>query len=150
MYDASQFDNIVEEIIEEMPAAANSSTGGSSSYSETVVTGNSSASVQVTNVINADNNGGTSHTIIEKTVNGVKEVVEETKHFDPGEPVIVETTAEAHTGGEHASAHEDTSEDTGNAASSTEEGAESSKGSWSLSAMFSAVTEFFSSVFSWW
>jgi len=98
--------------------AASAMTGGvTAGEGQTVVTGDSSASVQVTNVINADNDGGTSHTIVEKTINGVKTVTEETKEFLPGEPINVEVHAEAKSEGSEVSTSEivstgDTSEDT--------------------------------------
>ena len=84
--------------------AAAMSGGVSAGTGETVVTGDSSASVQVTNVINADNSGGTSHTIIEKSVDGVVTREEETKELAPGEPVEVDVSVQAISGGEGAPA----------------------------------------------
>ena len=140
--------------------AANAMTGGASAGpGETVVTGDSSASVQVTNVINADSEGGTSHTIIEKTVNGVREVIEETKEFAPGEPVEVNVSAEAHSGG---SSTTQTSVEVGaeatlegevvtslemqGEASSTEEVAKEARGIGKI--VLDAVSNFFASVWS--
>jgi len=79
--------------------AAAAATGGMvAGEGQAVVTGDSSASVQVTNVINAGDSGGTSHTEVIKTVDGktTKEVKDET--FAPGEPVVVETVVEAVSG----------------------------------------------------
>jgi len=135
--------------------AASAVTGGAATGGETVVTGDSSASVQVTNVINADNNGGTAHTIIEKTINGVKEVTEETKNFAPGEPVEVTATAEARAGGSSTSpAAAESSVDSKQAtatssASSTE--AEPSPARWSFgSYVIETISSFFTSMWSWW
>ncbi len=79
--------------------AATAATGGmTAGEGQVVVTGDSSASVQVTNVINADGEGGTSHTEIIKTVDGntTKEVVDKT--YAPGEPVITDTRVTATSG----------------------------------------------------
>ncbi len=96
-------DQIITEVMLEAEAAAHSG-GASPGSGQTVVTGDSSASVQVTNVINANNSGGTSHTIIEKSVDGVVTREEEIKEFAPGEPVEVETSVQAISGGEGAPA----------------------------------------------
>lgn len=80
-------------------SAATAVSGGMvAGEGQTVVTGDSSASVHVTNVINADNEGATSHTEVTKTVDGVttKEISDQT--YAPQEPVIVQTVVEAHSG----------------------------------------------------
>ncbi len=82
-------------------SAASAVSGGAAAGSgETVVTGDSSASVQVTNVIYSNSEGGTSQTIIEKTVDGVTTREEETKEYAPGEPIEVDVSVEAMSGGE--------------------------------------------------
>ena len=86
-------------IVLTVTGAASAVTGGvTAGPGENIVTGDSSASVQVTNVINADNDGGTSHTEIIKSVDGktTTEVID--KDFAPGEPVVVEQIAEAVSG----------------------------------------------------
>jgi len=150
-------DAIVSGMIMVTGAASALTGGAAASGGETVVTGDSSASVQVTNVINANNDGGTTHTIVEKTINGVKEVTEETKNFAPGEPVEVNVTAEARAEGSGAATD---SEITTEAevvettdASSTEE--ELSKAGWSFGSyvrdrISNIVSSFFVSVWSWW
>ncbi len=130
--------------------AASALTGGvSAEAGETVVTGDSSASVQVTNVINSNDEGGSAHTIVEKTINGVKTITEEIKEFKPGEPVIVETEVKAESRGGVVSSEAEietditlastTSDETG---SSTEE---ESEAAWSLG---SYIVEAFSNLFS--
>lgn len=77
-------------------AAASAVTGGASAGGgETVITGDSYSSVQVTNVINAGSEGGTSHTVIETSIDG--EVHTETKDesFASGEDIVVEVFAHA-------------------------------------------------------
>ena len=86
-------------IVLTVTGAASAVTGGvTAGPGENIVTGDSSASVQVTNVINADNDGGTSHTEIIKSVDGktTTEVID--KDFAPGEPVVVEQIVEAISG----------------------------------------------------
>ena len=85
-----------------MVAATAVSGGAYAESGQTTVTGDSSASVQVTNVINGSTSGGTSHTIIEKTVDGVTTREEEIKNFEPGEPIRVETSVEAVSGGKES------------------------------------------------
>lgn len=143
-------DAFVGNILKEMTAAASATTGGMSGGGETVVTGDSSASVQVTNVIHATGDGGTSHTVIEKTINGVQEVAEETKDFAPGEPVVVETRVEAHAEGQTPDAATETATTSSESAAQASTTEETSSGSWNLSVMFSTVSGFFSSIFSWW
>lgn len=93
--------NVAEMIISGVMVGATAVTGGASAGSnQTVVTGDSSASVQVTNVINGDSEGGSSHTIIEKTVNGITTREEETKEYEPGEAIKVNVSAEAKSGGQ--------------------------------------------------
>lgn len=131
----------------EQTSAASASTGGVQTSGGTTVTGDSSASVQITNVINAGNEGGTSHTIIEKTVDGVTTVTEETKNFEPGEPVEVNVTAEAHSGG--------TTETSTTSPSAAEAGEVSStpaevSGGWSFTSyIMTAVSNLFEGFLSW-
>jgi len=136
-------------------AAASAVTGGvGATGGETVVTGDSSASVQVTNVINADNDGGTSHTIIEKTVDGVKKVTEETKNFAPGEPVEVNVTVEANSGGKsttNTSLQTETESGTETEeATTTATGPESQPDPQSFTGyIFKTISGFFAGVWSW-
>ncbi|MDZ4226352.1 MAG: hypothetical protein U1C66_02590 [Patescibacteria group bacterium] len=126
--------------------AASAVTGGAGAAGgETVVTGDSSASVQVSNVINADNDGGTSHTIIEKTVNGVKEVTEETKEFAPGEPVIVEVGVEANSQTTVDAEAEATTEEATSTSAESEQKPPNFR-----SYILEKITGFFASVWSWW
>ena len=138
-------------------AAASAVTGGASvSGGETVVTGDSSASVQVTNTINSDNAGGTSHTIIEKTVNGVTTREEETKDFAPGEPVVVDVSAEARAGGSSTSQTDATSQTqeehtTAESAEASSTEPESPSAVQGFSAyVIEAISSFFASVWSLW
>lgn len=76
--------------------AATAATGGMvAGENQVVVTGDSEASVHITNVINAGDEGGTSHTEIIKTVDGNTTTEVKDKTFAPGEPIEVHTTAEA-------------------------------------------------------
>lgn len=88
-------DSFVTGVVMTAGAAAAATGGMVAGENQTVVTGDSSASVQVTNIVNADGNGGSSYTEIIKTVDGntTKEVKEET--YAPGEPVVVKTNVEA-------------------------------------------------------
>jgi hypothetical protein len=88
-------ESLVTGVVMTAGAAAAATGGMVAGENQTVVTGDSSASVQVTNVVNADGSGGSSYTEIIKTVDGntTKEVKEET--FAPGEPVVVKTVVEA-------------------------------------------------------
>lgn len=137
----------------EQTSAANASTGGVHTSGGTTVTGDSSASVQVTNVINAGNEGGTSHTVIEKTVDGVTTVTEETKNFAPGERVQVNVTAEAHSSG--TSETGTTSESATGETSTVEAGEASSTpteagGGWSFTSyIMNAVSNLFEGFLSW-
>ena len=102
--------NVADMIVAGVMVGAAAVTGGATAGSnQTIVTSDSSASVQVTNVINGNNEGGTSYTIIEKTVDGVTTREEETKTFEPGEPIYVETWAEAVSGGQEVSGSSDAS-----------------------------------------
>jgi hypothetical protein len=106
-------DSFVTGVMLTAGAAATAATGGMvAGENQTVVTGDSSASVQVTNVINAGDSSSTAHTEIIKTVDGktTNEVVDKT--YAPGEPVVVETVVEAVSGksysqGSSATAHTD-------------------------------------------
>lgn len=98
----STIDTLIHEVVTESSAAAQATSGGVSAGSgQTIVTGDSSASVQVVNVVQSSSDGGTSHTVIEKTVDGVTTREEETKNFAPGEPVVVEVEAHADSTGTH-------------------------------------------------
>src|SRR3989344_8399245 len=91
--------SLVTGIVLTVTGVSSAVTGGvTAGPGENIVTGDSSASVQVTNVINADNSGGTSHTEIIKSVDGktTTEVID--KNFVPGEPVVVEQIVEAISG----------------------------------------------------
>lgn len=89
----------VESLVTGVLVGATAVTGGvSADANHGVTTGDTSASVQVTNVIHANDGGGTSYTEIVKTINGdvVREVTE--RELQPGEPVVVETSVEAVSG----------------------------------------------------
>ena len=150
--------NLGEMIVGGMLVGASAVTGGASAGAgETVSTGDSSARVEVTNVINANNDGGTSHTIVEKTVNGVREVTEEIKKFAPGEPVEVEVNVEARAEGsntpEAVVTTELSTEFTAEAGASTTE-AEAQEARWNFGSYvrdrISNIASFFASVWSWW
>lgn len=148
-------DSIVNEVIVETSAAA-SSGGASASSGGTTVTGDSSASVNVTNVINGSNSGGTSHTIIEKTVDGVTTREEEVKHFAPGEPIQTSTHVEAVSGGASSasSAESNTqSEEGGEATTTTTEASATSSSPIEVAQslggyIIDTVSGFFSNIFS--
>ncbi len=100
-------------------AAATAVTGGvSAGAGESVSTQDSSASVQIVNTINANDEGGLSETIVETILNGEKKTENYTQPIVPGGGVIVNVAAEAKsTGGS-----EDTSTAEVEVASVDEEG----------------------------
>lgn len=76
-----------------MTASATSMTGGvQATGGQTITTGDSYSSVQVENVINAGNGGGTSQTVIKTTVDGV-EHTEVRNDSVPASGTVINTVA---------------------------------------------------------
>ncbi|MBP9710749.1 MAG: hypothetical protein KBD50_00570 [Candidatus Pacebacteria bacterium] len=95
-------DSFVAGVVMTAGAAAAATGGMVAGEGQTIVTGDSSASVQVTSIVHAGDHEGTSHTEIIKTVDGntTSEVVDKT--YAPGEPIKVETVVEAVSGETYA------------------------------------------------
>ena len=132
--------------------AASAVTGGAAAGGgETVVTGDSSASVQITNVINANDEGGNAHTIIEKTINGVTTITEETKDFAPGEPIEVNASAEARTEGSSTSQSATAPDDGSMQATSGEASSTTQETAWSFgSYLVETISNLFMGFWSLW